>query len=1526
MNSNLSTRIKNAIKLAINNQIDDTLLFELIDYYRSEPTQKTAAHEFLDLAHFSSVSNAIKKSNKTEDWFQFLTKLIKESNYHFGYMLRQRSIRYQNNVAINIIRDNKVIKYSYKQLWSKTIEVEKSLISLNNNHNHDNKLNIGILSNNNLNSVLVDFACLSFSHRVIPIPLNSTSKNISYILQHSEINVIFVGGKKGISLIAEIDIQHEIKIISLEEENPDKKNSNYLSWDSFLKKGDLIHNLDIDHLLLKVEVESINSIMYTSGTTDNPKGIIFNQKNLITKRFARGLALSDINSNDTFLCYLPLFHTFGRFFELMGSVFWGATYSFAESPAFSSLLRDFKHVNPTIFISIPKRWVQLYEMLQTKIDLDVDDEITIQKKLQEITGGKLRIGLSAAGYLDPDIFKLFQQYGINLLSGYGMTEATGGITMTPDNDYIENSVGKALPGIKLKLESDGELCLKGPYITEGYFKNKESELFKEGWFYTQDIFKENNGHYFIIDRKKDIYKNSRGQTIAPQKIENLFQDFDSIKSVFLVGDGKEFNTVLIYPDYQNSPRDLKKLSNQTIRDLFSSMVLSVNGFLSPYERIVNYVIINRDFSFEREELTAKNTFKRKNILQNFEDIITPLYEKNYISLHYNSKEIRIPNWLLREVGTIRTNLIWDGLLLSIKEQTNTLKLQWNKDSIQIGDFKYNVETDVLDIEALIQEPSLWLGNFQFSNFMGGSIFRLKESKKYDRLVLVKPDTGSHFSNISLNIDLDNSLFKLHKIVRQFLCDDIKNFKDLSELVDHGLGIWKNVALKTFMNYQSHSNPEFRVKFIESIAPILSGDFLITVLNDAFRYQGTIDPIKGFSFDIKRTNKEHYESFILFLKNSYQDINKKDKHDQGFIKMIIIMVSNFGVIHPTRFIWARSELINWQLSNIPKSIFSTAQKAYYTLVNGFRSWIGHSSPMTVDPETGTEYTWDDVIQFDDNVRNSQKVIIMKVINETSIIKESIFLFSKSYIIGLNDIPLNGIWITHIGTRNNKSVFRLLVRTRTFGTHNIILNLNDGLEKDFLDAETKLLIKMGAGLHDSPLVEKFGGYWPEHGIYTEEYVPGETVAQYLTRNAEDIQDKSKIDRWQMRWLHFIWNGLQAYQEFWYRSNYKFSIQPPSIENLIIPQHDYKVGTRLISISGRSDVESISEHFITLYTDFIVDTEQRFSGLKKMSDWEVIFSATIQALKIEEGVKILKKLKTEIKRNKKAISIGLTESRIDIFLDEIEESGLLTKPVIFASLRYERWLELNQNATIQARASILQELYSDYNLDHLIKEYPETRVRFFMMNCFKKKNKELHLNLKKIIQDIRKKELSPWNLQDRITKLQGQLILDEDEKFFLARMLFPHVDGADYVELVSTKYGKEEKLNLVYQTECQDGRLYRIRPPFIPKEIAQFHTILSESSLNSTFTAEHDFLLAFNNRNRIAGGLYWKNIDGNKIHLEWVAIRQKYQKISLSKQLMLDFFKRKKHQGIKTITVGFYAEKFFFKYGFKIDKQFGGLVKKI
>ena len=123
--------------------------------------------------------------------------------------------------------------------------------------------------------------------------------------------------------------------------------------------------------------------------------------------------------------------------------------------------------------------------------------------------------------------------------------------------------------INLRLQNDGELCIKGPYVTKAYYKENNDKIFKMAGSILKIFLKKKMVIILLLIEKKDIYKNSRGQTIAPQKIENLFQDFDAIKSIFLVGDGKEFNSVLIYPDYANSPVDLKLESDKNIRDFLA---------------------------------------------------------------------------------------------------------------------------------------------------------------------------------------------------------------------------------------------------------------------------------------------------------------------------------------------------------------------------------------------------------------------------------------------------------------------------------------------------------------------------------------------------------------------------------------------------------------------------------------------------------------------------------------------------------------------------------------------------------------------------------------------------------------------------------------------------------------------------------------------------------------------------------------------------------------------------------------------
>ncbi|RMF06488.1 MAG: AMP-dependent synthetase, partial [Candidatus Neomarinimicrobiota bacterium] len=491
----------------------------------------------LDWGHLSESNRFLARNGLTEPWMTFLEQALTRFRYSFDDLFRQRVSRYGEKPFLQTLAGSRVTSYSFADVFRRVRLVSRCLVKL---ETGDRPTVVGLLTPNCPEGVWVDLACLRSGIQVVPIPINVSPSQLEFILHHACITDVFVGGQATLSLLKEIRLSSPPRWIRL----PSLRQLPFpsRSWEEFL--GDPGREEFSAH---PVDPE-FATILYTSGTTAHPKGIVFSLTALLIKRFARALALPRISSEDHFLAYLPLYHTFGRYFELMGALFWGATYTFAESTSFKTLLQEFPLVRPTIFISIPKRWVQLYEQVRNNCSFEKDSADTIRRCIRQLTGGKLTWGLSAAGYLDPDIFEFFQRHGLQLLSGYGMTEATGGIFMTPPEDYLRHSVGKPLPGLEAELAADGELKIRGPYVCRYYHGSPPEEMRRKGWFYTGDIFQRKQGHYFIVDRKKEIYKNSRGQTIAPQKIENLFQDFEPIRRVFLVGDGREFNTLLIYPN------------------------------------------------------------------------------------------------------------------------------------------------------------------------------------------------------------------------------------------------------------------------------------------------------------------------------------------------------------------------------------------------------------------------------------------------------------------------------------------------------------------------------------------------------------------------------------------------------------------------------------------------------------------------------------------------------------------------------------------------------------------------------------------------------------------------------------------------------------------------------------------------------------------------------------------------------------------------------------------------------------------
>lgn len=1489
-------------------------------------------HAFLELGHLPSVNQVIVESQKTTEWFTVVHSLIKQSRFTVGHMLRQRVKRYRNKAALKLIHGQTLHPVTYQALWQKIQAVGMALGQIQ--HRYKGPIVVGIFTPNCLRGALVDLACLTYQIRVIPIPVNLTVAHLAYILQQEQITHLFVGGDTPQKLLKELPSRDPSMVIIHLDESPEVRQRHW-DWQTFLRRRGTLP-IPSKEMFKHQSLDQTISIMYTSGTTNQPTGITFTQENLITKRFARALALPALGPEDTFLCYLPLYHTFGRFFELLGSLFWGATYTFAESADFRTLLKDFHLTHPTAFISIPKRWIQLHEHVEQALSSAAATEEEIKVKVQEITGGQLKWGLSAAGYLDPDIFQFFQWYGIQLLSGYGMTEATGGITMTPPGDYVRESVGKLLPGLEAQLAPDGELLLRGPYISPGYSGDHVPPILQQGWFRTGDVFKLQDGHYFLLDRKKEIYKNTRGQTIAPQRIENLFQDFEAIKSVFLVGDGREYNTLLIYADPECKTIDLDNNSPQETREYFSSLVQSVNNFLAAYERIVNFAIIPRDFSAEEGEVTPKGTYRRKVILEHFADVIEPMYQKNYLSLTHEQYEFQIPNWIAREIGLLRSHLTWDGHTLNQKDSHQHLSLHWDNQTLHLGDFYYRFYGNVFNLNQLLPAPELWLGNESLVRFFGSLLFRVTRFEPPTDVYLIetqlpfqpveKPEKRRKgIDKGKLNLEI------LHKVAFQFLHQPQGQFKMLYELMNPILEQeghpYHSLAAALLQRLCYHPSPRVRCDVLNHLLPAISGEQLVERIIHWYDYARQQGAKHKMALDVQRFQPTHFQALLAYL----EDLQRKSLNlappDQQMVKDIFIILVAYGRLHPTSYQAIRAALVRWSVLGPHADHRKAASKAVGNLERTFRQWLGQPDELAVDRETGREYTWQEVLDFDQRIPPVLKKRLFTALTQTTLLREAVFLFHQRPLLHLQDLQPGSVWVGFLGEQHGKQVVRVLVKTRDLEAFNIVINYNIGLTQKALQTEIEWLIIMGASR--PKLVESFGGYWPEHNLYTEEYISGETVYQALERNREEIAAGKNRDRWQIRWLHYIWNGVMAYLDFWHHTDYQLMITDPTPKNLIIPEFDYATGTRLISISNRQPVEQAAEVLLTIYEQYIIKTEQTFPGLRRMAEWEVIFTALIQVLEEEKGISVLKAFQMAIDTapyRKWAKHLKVTSAQIENFLKEVEETGILPKQVVFAALRYERWLDLNPEATLQAKGTFLQELYHDYGLSTLAKTYPETRLRFFLLTAFKDAHPAVKERLTSLLIDWRRSLVTEETLEQTLRELHEQVTLNEEDAFFITRLVYEHVEAADYAQLVTTTAGERGRLDLVVLVEDSQGDRYRIRPPFTPKEVAHFHTLLAESNLHVTFHAHHEFLLVINLRGHVVGGVFWKPLNATTAYLERVVIARHFRKRNLSALLLEELFNRLREGGFTHLTVGFFQAELFYHHGFQIDEKFGGLVKAL
>ncbi|RLE22075.1 MAG: hypothetical protein DRJ65_14680 [Acidobacteria bacterium] len=1509
--------------------IVDQVILQLRDQATADDLN--LAEGLLDAVRVRPLRQRIAEIGATDEWADRLTQLIEGCNFTFPKLFRQRAERHPSRTLFIIPGRKGARNVTWRQVAGRVDLLARGLIALTQDDPEGST--VAILSRNGLEMALTDLACLTSGLVNVMIPATATEADVAYILNHSKVTTVIVSSRDLTQRVMVLRDQAPgvRRIVSLDGGTDAKRNM--IPLEAVMESASSTPRSELERRRSAIGIDDRISVMYTSGTTGTPKGICFTHRNIVCKRFHRALALPEIGEGDRFLSYLPLFHTFGRFLEMCGCIFWGATYIFAENPSVENLILQMQEFEPSVFISIPMKWMQLYDTVRAEVDLDGADDDVILGAVRRLTGGNLRWGLSAAGYLDPDIFRFFQRYGVELMSGFGMTEGTGGMTMTPPGNYREDSLGPALPGIEIALADDGELLVKGPYIMEGYLDPPEGiESFDaDGWFHTGDLMEmSDDGFIRIIDRKKEIYKNVKGQTVAPQKIENLFRDFDSVSRVFLVGDHRPYNTALIYPNLNFEEVNLRELSVEDLRGHFRSLVITANTFLSPFERIVDFAVIDRDFDASTGELTAKNTFRRKTIERNFTDIIRTLYQRTTLSV--GGVELTVPNWVFQALGVTAQDLRVEGDTLKFTDSDAALEIhRLSDEDIRVGPVLYQASSEkTLNLGSLLSVPRLWLGNEALvafaplepeqRSFKRRRRLHIFWGKRLDPYI-PSTDDCRHLDALLRSNDPD--LMDLHRtalvVESSNPTESVTALRTLEhmletsdpDVVEESLRLLrrasqnpaKPVIRRAFQVLAAHERgPGYRAmvsRFLDVLPDLFDGD-TIGLLAE------------------RTLNKDQLDAFFSETESRWASFDEPGQIE--IAGSLLTFLAEYGAHHPTSYRRIRAFITRAALTAAEDDIRSIAGEALEHLRTGFRAWLGSLSRIAVDPETGFEYRWDDVVEFADDIDEDARDRLLGALRSTPMLREGIFLFSRGASVNLSDILPGGVWIRHLGTDHGKSVYRVAVKTRSRDQYDLAVNLNRDLESFQVAEEIDWLVVCGSVRGRSPLVEEFGGWWPDHGLWTEEFIGGDTLNRALKRIARKPEN---LDQFKNLWPHTAWAALAAFVDFWDRTGRRLEIADPNPANVVVPMHDYQTDARLVSITSRKAFSSATSMLLGFKRAFIDVVEQQYPSLEGLITWALPCAAMLEIVGEREGVVLLE----EVLADPASEEIQDLRTQTSEFLASVRQRGFLPRRLFFAAKRFRRWAALNPDATSLAGATTLQEIYTTYGLQALSENYPEARARFFRETVFRNAPAHLAEGLDLIINRLRRHELESDELSAAIADLRAHLRLEKDNDYFLARLSYPHLRPEDEALFVAASAGGGQQSEMVVTYEDHEGDLFRIRHAISAKEIGRLHRLFLAAKLSVQFRREHRFLVAVSDRGQLMGGLFYEvNTEARTAHMDKVVISDHFQGRGIAGHLLEELCNRMRSTGAGSITTGFFRPQFFYRYGFTVEKRYAGLVRRL
>lgn len=594
---------------------------------------------------------------------------------HFSKIIFRQAEKYQDR-NVFFTRDNETKTWNpitWKHFADQVTKASRSLITLNTKRGD----RIGIYTQNMAESFYVDFA--NFGVGAISVPMFATSSvsQISYIINDAGIETLFVGEQTQYdnALKAADNCPGLARIIVFDPNVNLHNNGLAFYYKDFIDLGSAKHDKEIAERQAQASPDDIAIIMYTSGTTGEPKGVILNHSNFLEAMRIHDLALPTFSENDRSIAFLPLSHIFERAWCYY-CLYRGAVIYINLRP--QEIQTAIREVHPTVMCSVPRFWEKVYIGVKEQIDsfkpymkgivtwaLALGEIYNLHYLRQEknpplflklkykfvdkliFSKVKKTVGIENANFfptagaaLEDGINIFLRSMGIPIIIGYGLTESTATVCCFRPTRYVIGSAGKIMDGLEARIGEDNEIQLKGKTITQGYYKKTEATeaAFIDGWFRTGDAGKiDSEGNITLVERIKDLFKTSNGKYIAPQQIEMKLGTSKYIDQAAVIGDQRNYVTAIIVPALSEveklaAERNIRYklidelLTHSDIIAFYKSLIDSLLQEMAPYEKVKKFTLIKKGFTIESGEMTSTLKLRRAVIMQNYRKLIDEMYK------------------------------------------------------------------------------------------------------------------------------------------------------------------------------------------------------------------------------------------------------------------------------------------------------------------------------------------------------------------------------------------------------------------------------------------------------------------------------------------------------------------------------------------------------------------------------------------------------------------------------------------------------------------------------------------------------------------------------------------------------------------------------------------------------------------------------------------------------------------------------------------------------------------------------------